>query len=349
MDRRPSITRVTLGLLLLVTALVYSPLRTAWFVYEDDHGITGATTWTMPGRGLTQWAYGVLGTQAPAQHAVNVGLHLTVGVLVYAVAAVIATPLAGVLAATMLLLHPLSSEAVSYLSARGDLFVALFTLLVVWAVLTWTDRRGAWRLAVAGMALLGAALSKEIGLVAIPLVVLTLLVFRRGLPQTGWLTSALWGGLGVVAGATWWRVSTWIVTAHGDGGAVFDWPTFVTLQLTAVWHLLALIVWPAGFSIDHDIIGLAFAWRIAAAALTASVAVLGVWAWRRAPLVAWVIGWVALCVAPRVVFASTEFVHEYHLYPAMTAVSIGIGVLAARWCARWAGDGSTHVFQRVFA
>jgi len=324
-----------------MTALVYSPLRMAPFVYEDPHFLQADATWMVPGRGLTQWTYEVLGTDALAQHALNVSLHLTVGVLVYTVTAVIATPLAGVLAATALLLHPMQSEAVSYLSARGELLVAVFSLLAVWLVLTWTDQRGMWRLAVAGAALLGAALSKEIGLIAVPLVVLTLLVFRRWLPQTGFLLNALWCGLGVVAGATWWTVSSWVVTAHQNGGWVSDWPTFVTLQLTAVWHLLPLVVWPDGFSIDHDIVGLSLTTRLVAILLTLQTAVIGVWAWRRAPTLAWVISWVAIYVAPRFVFASTEFVHEYHLYPAMTAVSIGIGVLAARWCARWPREVSS--------
>ena len=65
---------------------------------------------------------------------------------------------------------------------------------------------------------------------------------------------------------------------------------------------------------------------------TAAALVLLVVTWRRAPLVAWSIGWAAVCVATRFVFASNEFIHEYQFYPAFAGLSLPIGAaLAAVW------------------
>jgi hypothetical protein len=322
MDR----ARLTLIGLCAVTILCYWPAFSASFVHEDDHALEATAVWTIPGRGLSQWTVDAIGPDAGRQHALNLGLHLVVGVLVYAVAAELVAPPAALLAAAVFLLHPVNSEAVSYISARGDLFVALWSLVAVWGVL----RGGLFGMALGGLSLVAAAMSKEIGLIAIPLTVWTLLVFRRGIPA--WVQPALWCALGLVVGAAWYRMVSWITTIPGAGGPVFDLPTFALLQLTAVWHLLALYAWPVGLSIDHDVVGLSRHWRVAACLLTPAVAVTAVWAWRRAPLVTWAIGWLAICVAPRFVFGTSEFVHEYHLYPSIAGLSVLAGAGVAQWC-----------------
>lgn len=319
MDRRHY--RALIGLLAL-TAWLYHPLWAAPFVFEDAKALQAAVVWELPGRGLTQWAWSL--TPSPdVAHAVNVALHLVNGALVCAVASQLVTPLVAVSAAGVFLLHPLNSEAVAYVTGRGDLLVTLFTLLAVWAALGWVDRGGRWRAGLGLLALVGAALSKEIGLIALPLVVLTLAAWRPSLRPTAGLVAVLCGLGGLAIGAAGHRLASWTVLLNGT--PALEWSGFAALQLTAIWHLLALAVWPVGFSIDHDIVGLGPLWTIAAGLLTVLSVALVIRAWRRAPVVAWGLCWIAMCVAPRFVFADVEVITEYKLATAMVGVSALLG------------------------
>lgn len=320
MDRRVSVLVFCAALVLTLWA--YRPVLTnGAFVYEDDH--VSPAVWTVPGRGLAQWSILAIGPDANRQHAVNVGLHLLVGLSLYLLTAALVSPVAGALAAAWHLVHPFNSEAVSYLTARGDLLVALFSVVAAWAAL----KGGQW-LTVAGGAIVASAFSKEIGLVAVPLVAVTLCIWRPiRLPSVA--LQALWCALGLTVGAAGWRITSWFsLTASG-----LSWPEFVTVQNAALWHLLLLIPWPVGLSIDHDIAALSLGVRMVAWTLTAAAAVTAVWAWTRAPVVAWAITWVAVTVTPRLVFGSDEFLHEYYLYPATVAISASVGVGLARLCA----------------
>lgn len=317
--------RLTLVALLALTGLIYLPLRGAPFVYEDDWQLAAHASTSVPGRGLTIWTYRAIGLDAGRQHLANVAIHLGVGVTVYAVASALTSPLGAVLAAGIVLVHPINSEAVSYLSGRADLLVAWWSMLAIWLFLGWADHGGgAWRLLGTGLALAAAMWSKEIGLIAVLLLLLTGSRCRRAVPAWPILSAALWMGLGIVLGVTWHTLLTW---QEGPlvGGTGLPWPMFAWLQLTAVWHLFALVVWPLGLSIDHDILGLGVEWRVGALVLTGSVLLLALWAWRRVPLLAWGLGWVAICLAPRFVWGTSEFLHEYHLYPAMVGVAIPLG------------------------
>lgn len=316
--------RVTLAGLLLVAAWLYAPLLSAPFVFEDAHNLASVPYWSIPGRGLAIWTW-TLVTDPWSAHLLNVALHLVNGVLVFLVASAVASPLAALCGAGVFLLHPLSSEAVAYATGRGELLLTAFSLVAVWLALAWTNRAGWWRLALCGLALVGAALSKEIGLVAGALVVLTLHVWRPSWAPARFVINALCVAAGVAVGMSWDRLASWTISAN----SVHDWPTFAAYQLTAVWHLLALMVWPVGFSIDHDIVGLSPHWRLAAGLLTVQAVAVTCLAWRRAPLVAWALCWVGLVVAPRFIFATNELTKEYQMYPAMPAIALLVGCALA--------------------
>lgn len=318
-------SRAVVGLLALA-AWVYSPLVAAPFVYQD--AVPGAVGWALPGRGLAAWTLLQTPTSALA-HTGNLLLHLLNGWLVWRVAGRLVSPVAGLCSLGVFLLHPLNSESVAYVTARADLLVTLWVLCAVYAALRWLDRQGVGWLIGMGTACALAALSKEIGVIAVPLVALTALVVQRPAPA---LIHALWCGAGVVIGATALRLQGWL--AVWDAGRLLTWPAFAGAQLIALWHLLTLAIWPVGFSVDHDIVGLGAAWSVAAGALTVLAGAIGIWAWRRVPLLAWALGWVAICVAPRFLFAdvefTSEFLTEYKLSTAMVGVSVGLGTLLAQ-------------------
>lgn len=327
MDQGVSRSLILAGLLAL-TAAIYAPLRSAPFVYEDSHYASPAV-WRVPSRALAVTSVHWTGTNAGAAHVVNVGLHLVNGTLVYGLGAMLVGPGVGVIAAGIYLLHPLSSEAVSYIGGRPDLLVTLFTLLAVALAVSWTDHAGWYRLAGSGLAVLGASMSKEIGVIAVPLVVVTLLAFRGRLPQTAFLMNGLWCGLGLAVGASASRINAWVIAPPNSGGTVFAWPEFATLQAAAIVNLCSLVAWPFGrLSIDHDVLMLPF--RSGAWVLLVGLCALAAVAWRKQPVLAWSLVWWLVVVAPRFVVATSEFTKEYQIIAAMPAVAIGL----ATWIGR---------------
>ena len=320
--------------LVLLTALAYGAFVDGPWVYEDANWLTfvadPVTDWTPPSRALTSatyhWAWQIAGREPALYRLGNLGLHLTNGVLVYALAASLLSPAAAAWSAGIFLLHPLNSEAVRYASARSDLLLTTFVLLAAWISL---GRFSARRWLALALALLGASVSKEIGLVAIPLAAVTVAVWRPTAVSTK-MVAPLWIALGALAGATIPILVPWIAMSPKGGGTFFTWPEFALLQMTAIWHLLALVPWPDGFSIDHDVVGLGLKWTLVAALLTAQAVVAIAWTWRRAPVVAWALLWVAAAVLPRLVFRTNEFITEPQMYTAMAGVSVLIGAGVAR-------------------
>ena len=338
MDQSATRPRLALLLVLVWTVGLYASVWTASFAYEDaawmatvDMG--GPTNFPLPGRSLTAqtytWQAAITGLDPRWMHAGNLALHLLNGGMVYAIGAGLIGPAAGVLGAGIFLIHPLNSQAVSYLTARTDLLMTTWVLLAVWAALSLTWARAL----VAVGALVAAAMSKELGMVGVLLVLLTLIIWR---PTTRWQAPALipvWIVCGLALGVLYPRLEAWWTMAPLSGGS--DWLTFLTLQTTACWRLLLLVVWPVGFTLDHDMVVLADRWRAVAVLMTGFALSLIPIAWdKQARMLTWALAWIALGLAPRFLVPTTELVSEHHLYLPMVGISLGIGTAALgiwRW------------------
>lgn len=325
--------RVALIGLLVLAAVVYAPLRSAPMVYEDAHylGGNGAAplVWhSLSGRAATWASFRVTPDPASA-HVGNIALHLVNGALVAGLGGSLAGPWAGAFAAGVFLLHPLQVEAVAYITARADLLVTLFTLIALWSALVWTAAGGVWRLALCAVALAAAAGSKEIGLVALPLTLLTVAVWRPGTLATRLLTSALCVVGAVVATLSAGRIAAWIETPAHLGGTAYAWPVYARLQAAQLAELLTLAVWPIGLSLDHDPYAVPLALQVASVALVLGLVALVVWAWHRQPMTAWAIGVVLIAVAPRFLVGSSEFLKEYQFVLASVGLSVWLGSAVA--------------------
>lgn len=330
--------QLIIGALLVITAWLYAPLLESGYVYEDanwQEAMTAPLTWMPPTRALSMWTY----RQTPdprRAHAANIGVHLVNGMLVGAIALeLFALPVAAVWAAGLFLLHPFASEAVSYTAARTDLLWAFGTLLAVWSLLR-ALRGSPWWLALCALGCLCAGQSKEIGLVTVPLVVLTAWRWAPDHPVTQLVKS--WGlpVLGFLGGLSWWHLSDWLHMAAGGGGSSLTWAHFVGLQLAMIWRWLALVPVPIGFTIDRDALLATVALQGMAWMLTATAALLIVLGWTRWPVLAWALLWTAISVAPRLLIPQQDFLALHHLYVAWIAISLSLGVSLSRiaWSVR---------------
>ena len=329
--------RWVLGLL-VVTAALYAPVRTAPMVYEDTHTANAAVQWSVPSRAFSHWTFQQTEGRPDRAHLVNVGLHLVNGLLVYALVVALIPGTAAVWASGIWLLHPLNSAAVSYISARTDLLVTFGVLLALVAMLQ--ARWGWYRWVGVAAGGLVAAASKEIGLIAGLLLVLTLLIWRPTWTLARW---SLVGG-GTLAGlALLPRLASWVAMDPAYGGSAVPLSEFLILQLAATWHLLLLVVpsplWLHSWSIDHDALAIGMVGQVSAVMVTGGALAVVAALWRITPALTWAVLWVAVALLPRFLAPSSEFVTEPQMALPMVGISVGLGVWASRL---WAWRPSTQ-------
>jgi protein O-mannosyl-transferase len=280
---------------------------------------------------LTDWQ--LFGPWPAGFHLTSILIHAGVGVLLYLLAArVLADPLAAGFAALLFVVHPVHTEAVTYVSGRSDPLAALFAL----ASLIWSLQPGRRALSVGAFFL--ALLSRETSVGVLLLIVLvdvtvgpratwTARVARRYLPYVGALAVSLvmrW--LAVGAG-----------TATNDTAAYTLGMRLLTLPKVVVAYLGLLVVpsslhmervvAPATSPVDPTVLG-------PLALLAVLVAALVIW--RRAMWpVAFGAAWFGLALLPVAnLVPLATFMAEHWLYlPSMglfMAAGWGLSRLATR-------------------
>lgn len=292
--------------MLAVTALLYAPSIGYGFVYEDlNDPATSFQPWTWahtlvsPLRSLTRWLDTLClwaGGGAPwAYHAAGVALHLLNVALL--------APLAGPFAAALFAVHPLNVETVAYVSARADLLAVTFVLLALVAV-----RRRWW--ALAALACTAATVSKESAIVAWLLV--PLFAWREGVRAPRWWADIVIAPAMMALGRTCWNC-----------GATGAWPIRFSLHdslqtFTVVVRYLGWTLWPVGLSILHDWSWVTLPVSLWAVAVSA-VAVVTLRAW-------FVAVWVLLALAPRLLVAYGDGLHDHHWYLPMVGITLALEI-----------------------
>lgn len=202
--------------------------------------------------------YAVLGNRARpfGYHATNLALHLACVVLVYALAwEVTRRRVAATVAAAVFGLHPVTTEAVTYIVGRADVLASLGVLAgLLCYIHGGASRRTLWFVGL-GVAALVAVLGKETGIVLLAVMLAYDLSIRRARPlSAGYLV------VGCVIGI--YLAARWAVAMGGlpppDVSPV-DNPlvegSFWTARMTALGVLgreLALLVFPATLTADYS-------------------------------------------------------------------------------------------------
>ena len=320
--------QVILGVALLLTALRGLMLAEAPFFYQDEHALTAppgrvVTLASVPNRSLTMWSLDQ--TRDPAvAHLVNLGLHLTVGVLVAAVVTPMAGSLVGLVAAVVMLLHPLNHQAVAYVTGRAELLTMVGILLAVSGLI-----RGGWGWLLCPVGILLAMTSKEMGAVVLPVLFVIMAWQRRAFPAPVLFLGGCLTGIGAMRALP--VLLSWATMTPGAGGSELPWSEFVVRANGVIWQIQASLVTLSGFAIEHDAVTLPLWWLALSAAMTAAVGAGAVLAWRRQPIVAVALTWWLVALLPRLLIPTSEFSTERHLYVAQLGPAILLGLAAARW------------------
>lgn len=279
-------------------------------------------------------------------------------------------------AALLWLVHPLNTQAVTYVIQRCESLMGLFYLLSLYAWLrgATADRRGwAWHLAsVAAFGLSG--MCKEVA-ATLPAV---LVLYDRVFLARSWgeLVRRRWAAYLLLAAVGGWLASGFVYAAFSrdtaSGGAGFALAstaaqeaatpkTYALTQTEVILHYLRLAVWPTGQSLDYLGWPLAHSlgevWPAAAAvgALLVATAVLLV----VRPPVGFLGAWFFLILAPTSsVMPIIDPVFEHRMYLPLIAVVVGLVFAAAEvvrrlvpdpWRAAGVGLGLTAVAAALLA
>ena len=324
-------TRLTLIALIVATLVAYVPVRSAGFVYEDEVYLSFAKraltlTDVLQPRGLTIASFGLngwWGATPQGYHAVNMGLHLILGLTVFGFARTLLPVPYALTAAGLTLLHPIQTEAVAYVSGRAELIAAIGTVAAVWALsgpATWT------RAGLAFLATVVAIGGKEMGLMAMPLIALYALVIRRvhllAWRTVGWALAGLGAGVALALPILQVRVIGAIeyIMATEQG-----WLGYAGLQSYALLVLLGNAIVPLWLTVDHDYDGLSRTGMLVALGVLL-MGLLAAWlVRRRVPVVTFGLWWVVIALAPRFVVRISELLNEHQVYTAF----IGLWIAAS--------------------
>ncbi len=291
-QRRAPLARTTketvlwISALVVATALAYSNSLSAAFVNDDRDilltdaslgkftdlsrtllGVPGAPS---GGRPLTSLSFHlnalVAGGHPAGYRVVNIAVHLLAGIVLFLLARRLLStasegdrdlggsslPAFGV--AALWLVHPLQTEAVTYISQRAESLMGLFFLLTVYCAVRAFDEpnpKGWYRLA--AVACVASVLAKEVGVVA-PLVVL---LYDRVRVSGSFRTALKRHRTLYLALGFSWLVATALQATSPRGYSVGFSDVAVTplgylaRQVVAVPMYLKLVIWPAPLVFDY--------------------------------------------------------------------------------------------------
>jgi len=328
--------------LILVTSGLYLNSFPGGFHYDDfpllleNPVITGQVfpfelflnhSW---GRPLTlfsfHWDYQLFGENPFFFHLLNVLLHLSAVVLLYAVIRLyFGSEFVGVTTALIFAVHPIQSQAVNYVWSRSVLLMTVFALLCLMLFR---------RYPIVSLVFFQLAVWSRVEalFLAVPLILL--------LPRARKFVVAITGiNVAILAG-----------NLHINPPGEFAWThsdpvSFWLAAPQALWQYIGLMAWPSGLTIDHPYLAWSI-WPSLAAVLALVILLVSTVAVRRQfPWVFLAVSWVLLCLAPSLVIPNGDLVNESRSYFAFAGfallLALGIeklGLIASRrlhipcWC-----------------
>jgi tetratricopeptide (TPR) repeat protein len=285
--------------IVLVVLVVYAPLRTATFVWDDDHLVYEsplvhacdglARFWLtreapdyFPLTNSTFWIeWRLWGMDARGYHATNVLLHAGSAILVWRILLQLGVPGAW-LAALLFAVHPVSVGSVAWIAERKNtlsLFLASAATLA-WVHFEAARSRGAW---ITAWSLFVGALLAKTSIVGLPLVLLGIAWWRRGRIERRDLvaTAPFFAIALLLAGVT---VVFQYGNVVGPSERAFVRPEGALSRLAAVgwcvWFYIGHTLWPEPLAMIHP------RWQVASDRVLhwlplIALAALGALAWAR--------------------------------------------------------------------
>lgn len=298
------------SLLVVLAALAaFAGSLGAAFAFDDHALFAGPYAWrTRPLTWATFWLNRQLSPEPWSWHAANLLLHVLASWLVWKALSRLLPERAALLGAVLFAVHPIQSEAVTYVFARA---IVLATVLCLLTLLCWMDGRP-W-LAAACFAL--ALLAKEEA-AAFPLF-LALLPKRDGRALAAMLALSLAAGVNVILAAG--------AGSGAGGGSGLAWWQYFEAQGPVILRYARLLVVPYGFTVDPDI---AMPGALVAVVCWTVIGGAALYCLRRGWI--WVPAALLLLLPSSSVFPASDLAADRRLYLPMVAISAGAGLVLSR-------------------
>jgi tetratricopeptide (TPR) repeat protein len=287
-------------------------------------------------------------TDVRGYHAMNLLIHLLAGLTLFGVVRrTLLRPIpadATILALAIALLwtvHPLQTEAVTYIVQRTEALMGLFYLLTLYCFIRGVERqeagdppvgqRNRWFSLSVGACLLGMA-SKEVMVSAPVIVLLYDRTFLAGTFRDAWQRRKR---VYLQLAATWLLLACLVASVGGNRGGTTGAGSGASLgayaltQFPAVMRYLWLSFWPHPLVFDYGAVWVKDAVDIIPAALAVIILVGGtLFALKRQPVLGFVGAWFFAILAPSsLVPGPRQTMAEHRMYLALAAV-ISLAVLA---------------------
>ena len=285
------------------------------------------------------------GTVVWGYHAVNLAVHILAGLALYGI--VRRTLLCPVLrerfgacamqlalaVAVLWTVHPLQTEAVTYISERCESLMGLFYLLTLYCFIRGTDtQKSSWWFALSVVACLLGMASKEVMVTAPVMVLLYDRTFISGSFREAWTRHRrLYLGLA----STWVLLGYPMVGLHYRGagyGLGIPWWAYALIECRAVVNYLWLALWPHPLVFDYgEFVAIRHIAKVAPYAAMLAVLVAGVLVeLKRRPAIGFVGAWFFVILAPTssVVPVVGQPMAEHRMYLPLAAV-VTLAVVAA--------------------
>lgn len=311
-------------------------LANPWAITPPQSALSGRPTVAL----TVGWNYYWGGDDIWGYHLVNLILHAINAVLLWALIrrtlsgpglresfAAAAAPLALVTAAWWLV-HPLQTEAVTYVTQRTELIVGLFYLATLYAAArAWDAPRPLRWMALAVICCAVGMASKEVMVTAPVMVVF----YDRAFRGSTWQQLRPRRGFYVALAATWLVLAAnMIMSPRGDSVGfrlgMTPWQ-YAVQQCGAIGVYLRLALIPWGLCLDYGMGPAMRPWEIVTgAACILALGSLTLWAWWRAPRWAFLGTWLFVILSPSSSFVPivTEVAAERRMYLPLAAPLVAI-------------------------
>ncbi len=334
-------------------------IRHLWPVWDalSSKGATGLTTSGRPVLSLTlALNYAMSGMAVWSYHAMNLAIHILAGLTLFGIVRRTllrpplqtrfgrhALPLALVVA-LIWTLHPLQTEAVTYIIQRAESVMGMFYLLTLYGFIRAAEspRPLRWQIATVAACLLGMT-TKEV-LVTAPML---LLLYDRAL-----LSSRVAGGFqeawrqrrGLYVGlaATWIPLGLLVASTGGNRGGMFVFnfdavKSYWLTQCEAITRYVGLSVWPHPLVFEYGPFWVHRAVEVAPYAavvvLLAGATLVALWRW---PAAGFLGAWFFIILAPTSLTpGTTEMIVEHRMYLPLAAVVTLVVMGMHRWMGRY--------------
>lgn len=294
--------------------------------------------------------YIISGTQVWSYHLLNLAIHVSAGLTLFGIVrrTLARREVPGRLGlafgiALLWTIHPLQTEAVSYIVQRAESLMGFLYLFTLYSFIRGCETEGPRRRVWLGVSIVTCFLgmgTKEV-MVSAPLIVLLYdRIFLSGSFRAAWQRNGkIYAGLA----ATWVFLGYLVLSAGGNRGSEaigfgigVKWWDYVLTQFPAVCHYLRLCFWPHPLVFDYGpywVDGASSVWpQILLGGLLAGATL---WALAKRPELGLLGFWFFALLAPTsLVPGSTQMMVEHRMYLALAPVVILTAIAAHRWLGR---------------